>query len=65
MVWRSQENWDVMEAKINYDMIVSYSVVALKDEVNAHIGDGWEPIGGPFVWQGLLIQSMIKREGDK
>ncbi len=31
-------------------------------EANELMGEGWEPLGGPVVYEGELLQAMVRRD---
>lgn len=46
---------------MKYHLVADFFLADLEAQVNALIGEGWQPLGGP-VSSGSLIQAMVKPE---
>lgn len=42
------------------EWIENYRIISTRDDIPSHLDMGWQPFGSPFVFQGDLLQAMVK-----
>lgn len=47
---------------LEYELAVATHRLQLVEEVRRWIADGWQPLGGPFVYEGDLCQAMVREK---
>lgn len=51
-----------MNKVIEYTIVISYMAYDMKDAVLSALKDGWQPIGGVCVNNGMFAQALVKYE---
>lgn len=47
---------------LEYGLVGSDDKDALVEIINEWISEGWQPLGGPFVYEGDLCQAMVREK---
>lgn len=47
---------------LEYDLVSSTNRVTFVAKVNEQITEGWQPLGGPFVYKDEVYQAMVREK---
>ena len=51
-----------MNKIVNYKILAASTVRGLTPEVNRHMAEGWQPLGGALVDEQQIFQTMVQYE---
>lgn len=47
---------------LEYELVMESHQIPFVQKVNEWISQGWQPLGGPFVYEGDLCQAMVREK---
>lgn len=48
---------------MSYKLIINWPEQVFEEVVTSHIRDGWELVGGPFIYRNMFCQAVTKTRG--
>lgn len=47
---------------LEYELIIESHQIPFVQKINEWITNGWQPLGGPFVYEGDICQAMVREK---